>query len=273
MRKFFTLFSLHTLILFGSQTAIAQAYLPLVDTGKYWYDDVVSTQFPPTIYTTCYTIHDVDSCFGGECYKTLCYSNYSDVWSCTMFIREDTLAKKIYLNVPGWTQEQLLYDFSLAVGDSFNYFPIISLTYESFAGKTRKKFTFSNNEVWYEGVGSLLGLRKENLLSCYVENDSIPFYWGAWAGSSCWHGMYEGQSGMENLSIYPNPSSGKVWIETPRPSEGSGFISVYDMKGNQIKQRALANREKYIVIDFSDLEPGLYFIKAGQYHGKFVKQN
>lgn len=58
----------------------------------------------------------------------------------------------------------------------------------------------------------------------------------------------------ESLSIYPNPTTGLLNITT---SEKVQAITVYDLSGKQQK-----NLQNLSVIDLSELQPGIYFVKV-----------
>jgi hypothetical protein len=95
-------------------------------------------------------------------------------------------------------QEALLYDFGLKVGESFETFNrstlvLVDTTYETVFGVKRKKFifskqpnTYSDTDIWLEGIGSLsfglfeVGLSMVDLvdtlyLACFSQYGSLKY--------------------------------------------------------------------------------------------------
>jgi hypothetical protein len=64
-------------------------------------------------------------------------------------------------------------------------------------------------------------------------------------------------------NVYPNPSTGKVYIEINAITEGTWTISSYDLTG-----RVLSNKRKVLqaglnIITIDKLSPGLNILKFG----------
>ena len=74
------------------------------------------------------------------------------------------------------------------------------------------------------------------------------------------YGQYRNQEDSENadLVIYPNPTSGVVYIEHIRPVTE---IIVSNILG-QIIDRFETNRNQHYVLDLSELRNGMYFIRV-----------
>ncbi len=69
------------------------------------------------------------------------------------------------------------------------------------------------------------------------------------------------EAGLHNeFSIYPNPSSGKVFIELNYNSKYATTLSVFDIAGKIIYQNLFEG--KYTTIDFSDLAKGIYMVEV-----------
>ena len=61
--------------------------------------------------------------------------------------------------------------------------------------------------------------------------------------------------------IYPNPSNGKIIIESPNAvNNGSAWVEVYDILGNKVHRVDMKNRKT--VVDLSTLSAGVYFVKT-----------
>ncbi len=76
----------------------------------------------------------------------------------------------------------------------------------------------------------------------------------------------------KGLSIYPNPFTGKTTIEFPNSFLDPYRLIVRDIQGKILKSQHNI-KENRIILDCSDLSPGLYFIElrgSGTYRGKIV---
>ena len=129
----------------------------------------------------------------------------------TIGIREDTLRRQVFLANSSFSEEILLYDFSLETGDTVtrntyinygggiqNNFIVSHIDTVNIGGVLRKKIyiscsehliftSFASTEAWIEGIGGNLGLLFpifiydttdvcENLLICFSDNDSIIYH-------------------------------------------------------------------------------------------------
>lgn len=169
MKKLLVVF----ILLSASNHIYAQSYKPLLDYYNEWnlrfcFASICDTDL---YYTNGDTIVD------GMNYKVLDGYHYI---SRGFLLREDVAQKKVYLKVilPSSTTDYLLYDFSLAVGDSIDmknpvtpfpedagYFTIDSIVPRPLVdGNNYRHFYFSpsssntvstNNAIWVEGVGSM----------------------------------------------------------------------------------------------------------------------
>lgn len=64
------------------------------------------------------------------------------------------------------------------------------------------------------------------------------------------------------MMVYPNPSRGLVQVDFRGKSVRNGNLAVIDMLGNEVKNfRINSNNSKYS-LDLSELQSGIYFIKA-----------
>ncbi|MBK9352722.1 MAG: T9SS type A sorting domain-containing protein [Bacteroidetes bacterium] len=61
-----------------------------------------------------------------------------------------------------------------------------------------------------------------------------------------------------DFKLYPNPTNGTVRIELPYSGDGNWILS--DISGRQIKTNYIANGEKVMELNLSDLPLGTYFI-------------
>ena len=68
------------------------------------------------------------------------------------------------------------------------------------------------------------------------------------------------------FSIYPNPVSDKLYVETQTQTQ---TIEIYDMFG---RQQSMVNGQQSTVIDVTDLNSGVYFIKVVTSEGESVQR-
>ena len=68
---------------------------------------------------------------------------------------------------------------------------------------------------------------------------------------------------VDLISIYPNPSNGKVYIEAKSEINKIKDVTFYDLLGEQVKY-IVNNKSSQgpYYIDLSDLPSGAYFLKA-----------
>lgn len=78
-----------------------------------------------------------------------------------------------------------------------------------------------------------------------------------------------GTSGLQNnngtslgIMVYPNPSRGLVQVDFRGRTVRSGNIAVIDMLGNEVRSFRLNSSNSRYSIDLSELQSGIYFIKA-----------
>ena len=224
-----------------------------------------------------------------------CFGPYAVLWEgSTNFFgayREDTL-KHIYACCTSdlGTQDSLLYDFTLKVGDTLrqynshsNFSPqpytVNSIDSVLVSGSYRKRFNLKiNNDTMIgripsiiEGIGSTQGLfdlmcdpfEIASQLDCFSQNRKT--LWSYFPNDSC-DLYYLGTPTMKqppvNISIYPNPANGIFNIEVK--SEGvidKSIVEVYNVLGQQVHSQAIVNSSSFIV-DLSSQPNGIYFYRV-----------
>jgi sugar lactone lactonase YvrE len=81
---------------------------------------------------------------------------------------------------------------------------------------------------------------------------------------------------IEQLSIFPNPTSDNFTIQNPK-GDHLTEIQILNMNGKLVQDLKIENSSAEIKIDVADLPVGIYFISAistgkNKYSGKFVKE-
>ena len=84
------------------------------------------------------------------------------------------------------------------------------------------------------------------------------------------------ESDIQNIEIYPNPSSGIFTIEFKRVAENNSNISIVNSIGNVVFSEKLMIGESSKNIDLSELSKGIYLIELqtelGFYKKKIILQ-
>jgi len=77
-----------------------------------------------------------------------------------------------------------------------------------------------------------------------------------------------------SLTIYPNPASTQITVESPATPHGNTVLTISSINGQKIMSCQI--KEQQTVIDVSETPPGVYFVKVSDDRtvkvGKFVKQ-
>lgn len=266
--------------------AKSQTYESIVDTTKMWVIYESSAYELILGKTVAYKIAN-DSTFIDDryWYKVLKAedSTYTQ-WSFFSYINEED--KVISLNGSFAGFGSPLYDFNLIAGDSLCCTPEnvmcmeIEDSYESFfADKNRYTQTLVD-DIIYEGIGSksrgllhfydYVGVSRT--LVCYFHNGELLYKHPSL--ENCYQNDYPSNinvntiNRMNNLIIYPNPTSEMIHI--PDVSPQSHYL-IYDVYGKEICTGKLNNNND---VNVSDLHSGLYYIRITlnheNYSGKFI---
>jgi len=76
---------------------------------------------------------------------------------------------------------------------------------------------------------------------------------------------------QQSLNVYPNPSSGLVYIALPRITPGDIILSVSGVDGKLLNSQMMqATGSMYIQMDMSNYSPGIYIISMQNSYGKWV---
>ena len=183
MKKFYTLF---ILILIYSQTVKAQGYYPMLDSvaNRWYYTENIlplSPQNTPVAGAPCsygsggffgtsfqlYT--SGDTLINNLIYKILLQGQYSSPFYCVYgYLREDTTASKIYFIDNIFSPEELLYDFSMQVGDT------MTLNFQ-FTGGYWQNGVYTLDSIVTGQI--LAGSRNVFYLNCHNCPGSRPMIW------------------------------------------------------------------------------------------------
>lgn len=233
-----------------------------------------------------------DSVVNSKTYKKIQISFDTAIndWSFFGLVREDS--SKVYFIKQNLTSEGLLYDFGLMAGETtyvinqWNSIPeqITCQSVDSVLciGGYRTRWTFSTNEEWINGIGSLKGPFYVNAsvfdlyfhLLCFHQNGMLDFM--SPLASSC----YETNVGINELnnkskiSVFPNPvlTGLPVNINTTIKIEK---IEILNTAGIKLKEYPMIF-ENDVTLRLDELESGIYIIRikacdSGIYTNKIIK--
>lgn len=239
-----------------------------------------------------YSFRNTIVSFGGFDYQLL-VSNQHD----SILIRTDSNKQKVYAkvyngNIQGAgrqfldTNEHLLYDFSLQVGDTFKY--------KTFAHYVSKIDSTQIGSVWHkvftlndtssqprsffkmytviEGIGCTRGLiyplgpadfEGSLMLSCFKTNQSQPvanpkidFFDNS---ASCYLNIEQQNTTQKEIKLYPQPATSVAKIQLPTVIQ-SGSVAVYNQLGQVVISNPISNTELLEIHNPGNWQ-GLYYYK------------
>jgi len=275
--------------IFITSTLFSQ-YNKFIDENKLWeewqsIDDLGDELLPSSYYY--YIYFEGDTIINNETYNKLHrqryyysyftydsqypVSDYSVYIEPIKLLREDILEKKVYVRDTYNNIDELLYDFTYELGDTFHIGYSSILILDSITnivlndGNLRKKFWFgdgdydSEHAYIIEGIGSengiltpvfsygLSGYQSQGEIKCYSK-DSIELY-GTCSTNT---GLLNPKSNNGvDISIYPNPTTGTITIKGKCIEQ----VEIYNISGILIK----TTRKKEL--DLSKHAKGVYFVK------------
>lgn len=260
-----------------------------------WADNTVCSTFAPCIESNVFNYYiNGDTIINNLQYKviyrkgiiTRTWQSTSPNSGCTTgtFPYMDTVpsfflrsaGKQMYAHIPNqFSQEELIYDFNLQVGDSlpvtiFNNSPDITVTaIDSFYTATgyRKRFHLDQTNTWchylIEGVGTDRGLMAPMQVPlecdysqvCYGQQDTTYY---PNIVLNCDIALLVQQVPAEKLSlpVYPNPATDELQLGITVTEQK--YWQVRDICGAIVLQGSPA-----AVISVTTLAPGYYFAEVG----------
>jgi len=232
----------------------------------------------------------MDTCFGNF---PMNYPGYAGA------IMQDTAARKIFYVHPNQSNVQLLYDFSLQLGDTVlsslvsscpNTTIVTNIDSILINGSYRKQFTWYGSQVTtvVEGIGSLNGLLDiscgiidgpEFNLGCFKENNVVMYTNPSFADSVCAtiNGIKNIDDVKTTTTIFPNPfhNTAELRFDNTRLAGDKIELKIYNTMGELVREEEILPVNSYI-LHRAGLSDGLYFyeLRTHNYgpvdHGKFV---
>lgn len=283
-------------LLLANVFVLGQTNETLVDTTKLWSNLMQSSLAgpPPYIKITTFVRFSGDTLIGSHHFKKVLETTDNILLNFTTsgFIREDA-EKKVYYRRIQDTNDRLLYDFDVEVGDTVNvngYMPL-QLKVEAIDSvlindKYHKRFSLSGGfqiEQWIEGIGSLCGVLSSGAyflmgmkydLLCYYENDSLRYSNPEYA--ECYYntvGILNPEPNRIRVSLSPNPLTSPSLLKIECAQHNDFEFQIYSANGLNVK--SIIIRGNHATLHRSDFAPGLYIYRLiapgrGVVSGKFV---
>jgi len=273
--KTFTLLFIMTL---GFTNAFNQDYYLLVSEDKLWNTLIVTENGPypwDTIYETKTYKFEGDTIINNTNYLKI-YESAQEIpvnWTFRGGIREES--KKVWTVYSNGSDETILYDFSLNIGDTMIFdvgsveMIIDTITWVDINNTQRKKYhlRYYNDptiyETWIEGIGSNLGILTSGTegvdgggywFLCMTENGELiymnPNYLSCFLIST---GTKETIS--PEINIFPNPADNILIVENLNHTLLKS-IKLVDLKGNIIEEFNTDHEN----LNLNGIKPGSYIL-------------
>ena len=266
-------------------------------------ENTVAQEYHPMLNNASWILRDYVSCCRMPQTKTVevgeevvvgsqIYVKFVDPFASTssnnynVFLREDTNERKVYKLVNN--QEEILYDFSLEQGDTFDEFTA-SVDYISINGQDHKKIVLTKynsnydlylTQTWIEGVGSDAHpfrptFNMYNGLSAsggYSINVVCSFQDGqhVYGNEDCLAMLNTDEAAIADFKIdfSPNPVATTFNINATATLQNATF-KLYNLQGQLVKEISNLSGNK-ITVNRENLTSGLYFAQLFE-NNKLVK--
>lgn len=275
----------------------AQSYVPFIDQINEWQFTTCNFGCITDVYFT-----DGDTIVNGKTYKILDGYHYINR---NLLLRENIAEKKVYLTItePQYMEDILLYDFSLAVGDTIEmqnpitpfpasggYFILDSIKSLPLAdGKLYHHFYFSptpsnsissENAIWVEGVGSLSlinapgghpNINQVGHLSCSFNNMNLR-YSNLDSINACepvYLSVNDYINDLREIQLFAQSEKNRY---TLAPAQNIKGVTIFDLSGKKLNSFSYSSQNQ-IPLDLTGFKPGIYILKVDviQYKTKTFK--
>ncbi len=275
-----------TFLFLTGLSASSQSYTPLLDDLNEWQFTSCFSGCVTDVYFT-----DGDTLVNNKTYKILDGYHYINR---NLLLRENSNEQKVYLTIlePQYTEDLLLYDFSMEVGETIEMlnpitpFPanggfyvldsIINLPlvdgneYRHFYFSPTPSNTISNtNAIWVEGMGSLSminapggepDVNNVGKVSCFFKNTEL-FYSNLDSIDVCEPVHLDLNSFVRDDFKIQLISEAKKNHFSLVYAEKVTNLKLFDLSGKKLQTKSVQNQST-VYLDLSTLKSGLYILKA-----------
>ena len=249
---------------------LSTPYHPIVEDGKQWnvlFSYPWSPPEPQHKYTDIYKIEG-DTLLDGVSYKVMYATRNENLtgWNLWGFLRE-TEDGQVFSRRPSASDEQLLYDFSMQVGDTIimngnGFYPDQMFVVETneilIGGEPRKQivleYPWGAQEIWIEGIGSLYGIIDSGSLFLTGGSTDLLCYYED--GDLIWQNTTPGYN--ECYIVNTGQQNGLVVAPTTltfdEPAVPQSFI-IYNHTDNAVTITDINVQpdDNMVLLDYSDL--------------------
>jgi len=209
----------------------------------------------------------------------------------------ETNDMKIYTRDLFYQTEELLYDFSLVEGDTFNVgfatLKVDSVLTKLWGGKLRKHWYLYpvhavgdtirewNKTLWIEDVGQInyfpsnvgTNYGSKLFLLCFDENNQQIYHNPEY--NTCFYtSLNDIPKPEKGFKVYPNPVSGELFVQMNSPIGKPYTLELYSIKGELIRTECLEAGSMLCRIDTGSLRNGIYILRlisdSGNYDEKVI---
>ncbi|MCW5520515.1 T9SS type A sorting domain-containing protein [Aureitalea sp. L0-47] len=267
--------------------SFAQPYLPMLDEDHVWNTDFYVDPFGggQTGIVSSENYVAGETVINNETYKSV----YIDGELGSCLVREENGI--VYRYDTNANEEVIIYDFTLEIGDTFEFPQIIfegfcgalgfyngplemtvtDRTTEFIANQNRVVITFdyisefSVQCQWIEGIGSTLGFDPvgdvidigSRYLVCFTKNGTTYFFNNATACDNT--NLSVPDNSKDQIVLAPNPVQDISILQLPSELNVD-TVRIYDITGKVISEATIT--KNYLTINAMDFSAGIYFYRA-----------
>jgi hypothetical protein len=269
----------------------AQTYMPMLDQHNEW--QVISCYMGDCFKDIYYT--DGDTLVNGQQHKILDGYHYI---SRSFLLREEVDTKKVFLttHINNHIDEYLLYDFSLAEGDTIymnnpitpfppegGYYKVDSIRQRPIMNQNQGRFfyfspapsndaEFTFKPIWVEGLGSLSIVTAPGgspdydgvgQVSCFFKNGNLFYFDGEMQESCSSVFLTKDPSKTFFAQFHVQQNWGIIRSEVPMES-----VEIYSITGEFIRKESGKNQNN-LEINLQTLKKGAYILRLKSSNNQF----
>jgi len=185
--------------------------------------------------------------------------------------------------------EELVYDFSLTVGDTIKNKnkeknAVVDSVLNKPFGSVEKKYLYAHLVIqpshiltWIEGVGSMFGpnvnddyflTSGKSSLVCYEHGGELVYQNPKF--NTCFYtALNDISEPAKGFKVYPNPVSRELFVQPNAPIDEPYTLELYSIKGELIRTECMEAGIKTVDLDVGNLKSGTYILRLISASGKY----